>query len=155
MKTYLIWKAVGGTKSLNKKNWPQVVYKFLVPPWCVVDEKKNRHWVLKYSTEWSGKSIQMEKQFLPREWWWGDGCDDAQRLHNFFKPLCLQNVAVLNLRSLCPGVEPSSRPVCWNRGKFPIYQQGYLFVILRQGTRNSNLRILPMRSYMPPSRKRD
>jgi len=36
MKTYLIWKLVGGgggTKSLNKKNWPWVVYKFSEPPW--------------------------------------------------------------------------------------------------------------------------
>ena len=37
-KTYPIWKAVGGggTKSLNQKNRPWVVFKFLGPPWAHV-----------------------------------------------------------------------------------------------------------------------
>ena len=35
MQTYLIWKVQGGegNESLNQKNWPQGVFKFLGPPW--------------------------------------------------------------------------------------------------------------------------
>ena len=80
-----------------------------------------------------------------RVWWNSETAIFFYNIHELTKKAPLELAILI---SLCPGVEPSSRPVRWNKGGLPIYQQRHLFVVSRPETKIKRFRIPPMKGHI-------